>query len=604
MRRLGVIIIAGLLLAVMPSTIVLAMPDSGIAVPETSATVVIDGVLNMSSEWNGSAVVTWYNPLDGEELDIVYLLHNDTHYLFAAVLYDPDPIDDDFFEVYVSRDNTIYKYVLSEDSTAIELYNITDGEVALSSNGTAVMTSSSPSQSWLYVELAIPKSEWNSSTTVYTLFVHRHTFKIDTTSKYPEAANVSDPSTWLEVSYEKVLGQYKVVLTFKDRDNNPIDYVSDRSYAVISFLNGTHYTTLAPTGSSIEVLLPPENYTITFYVYSIPIFNTTLNVNTNITATYTLSNLKYVTTAFGDIVAIVELPGEIGSIYLEPKKQLGMLITNSTEEIALRIYPKVSWNYTFVAVLNALNFTYNPFAKNLLAYVPGNFSGIMMIGAPEGYPVFFFANGTVRGYVYNHELEELEAWITNGTYMVYHTKVPFAVTINNTALRRGEDYSTDAFNVTTIKADDGELRVYFKNPAKVSLTISNSTARIVIATPYSFNGSYTLKVYSGSEIVTLVTGEFVSTVPLTTIEVPLSLDPGTYRIEVTVADKDSGQTIGTASTSYEVAAAPAIPEIGWEYYLLLLVIALLAAAIVVSLRAARHTIEEAREKRYVKRKGG
>jgi len=66
-RRLGVIIIAGLLLAVMPSTIVLAMPDSGIAVPETSATVVIDGVLNMSSEWNGSAVVTWYNPLDGEE---------------------------------------------------------------------------------------------------------------------------------------------------------------------------------------------------------------------------------------------------------------------------------------------------------------------------------------------------------------------------------------------------------------------------------------------------------------------------------------------------------------------------------------------------------
>jgi len=85
--------------------------------------------------------------------------------------------------------------------------------------------------------------------------------------------------------------------------------------------------------------------------------------------------------------------------------------------------------------------------------------------------------------------------------------------------------------------------------------------------------------------------------------VPLSLDPGTYRIEVTVTDEDSKQTIGTASTSYEVAAAPAIPEIGWEYYLLLLVIAL-ATAIVVSLRAARHTIEEAREKRYVKRKGG
>ena len=227
----------------------------------------------------------------------------------------------------------------------------------------------------------------------------------------------------------------------------------------------------------------------------------------------------------------------------------------------------------------------------------------MMIGAPEGYPVFFFANGTVRGYVYNHELEELEAWITNGTYMLYHTKAPFAVTINNTALKKGVDYSTDAFNITTINASGGELRIYYRNPAKVEVSMSSPKARIVIATSYRFNGSYTLKVYSGSEIVTLVTGEFVSTVPLTTIEVPLSLDPGTYRIEVTVTDEDSKQTIGTASTSYEVAATPAIPEIGWEYYLLLLVIALLAAAIVVSLRAARHTIEEVREKKYIRKKG-
>jgi len=600
MNRLSPLAFVLLLAIMLPAIPILAQHPS-ITVPETKSVIIVDGSLNMTSEWNGSAVVTWYNPLDGEELDTVYLLHNDTHYLFAAVLYDPDPVDDDSFTLYVNWGSTIYKYVLSEDSTAIELYNVTDGEASLSSNGTAVMTSSSPSQSWLYVELAIPKSEWNSSTTVYVLFVHRHTFKIDTTSKYPEAANASDPTTWLRVNYEKVLGQYKVILAFRDRDSNPIDYVSNRSHAIISFLNGTHYTTLAPTGSSIETLLPPENYTITFYVYDIPIFNTTLNVNTNITTTYTLNNLKYVTTAFGDIVAVVEIPGEIGCIYLDPEKHLGVLITNSTKEIALRIYPEVTWNYTFVAVLNALNFTYNPFTKNLLAYAPRNFSGIMMIGAPEDYPVFFFTNGTIKGYVYNHELEELDAWITNGTYMIYHVKKPFAVTLNNTALRRGTDYITDPFNVTTISTSNGDLRVYFRNPAEVSLDVAGTTARITITSPYHFNGSYTLKAYKDSEIVALITGEFTSAIPLTSIEVPLNLDPGTYRIEVTVTDKNSKQTIGTASTTYEVVSTPTIPKISWEYYLLLIIIALLAVALVVSFRAARHVIYE--ERKYVKKKG-
>jgi len=602
MRRLGVIIIAGLLLAIIPSTVVLALPEpENLVVPETSASIVVDGTLDMSSEWNGSAIIAWYNPLDGCELDRMYLLHNSTHYLIGGVLYDPDHKTDDTITIYIEWGNHTYKYVIHENSASATLYNNTS---PLTTNATVILTKSTHSTHWIYLEMAIPKNEWDNSETVKMYFEHEHTFKLHVTSRYPENANSTDTSKWLTVEFRKALGQYSVKLTFKDRDGNTIEYVAGESYAEIRFLNGTVYTVVAPTNSSVKVLLPPENYTLVFYVYDIPIFNTTLNVSANITATYTLNNLKYATTAFGDIVAVVEIPGEIGCIYLDPEKHLGTLITNNTKEVALRIYPKVTWNYTFATVLNALNFTYNPFTGNLLAHAPGNFSGIMMIGAPGGYPVFFFANGSVRGYVYNHELEELEAWISNGTYMIYHTKVPFAATINNTALKRGVDYSTDVFNVTTIKASDGELRVYFKNPAKVSLTVSNSTARIVIATPYSFNGSYTLKVYSGSEIVTLVTDEFVSTVPLTTIEVPLSLDPGTYRIEVTVADKDSGQTIGAASTSYEVAAAPAIPEIGWEYYLLLLVIALLAAAIVVSLRVARHTIEEAREKKYVKRKGG
>ena len=99
MNRLSPLAFVLLLAIMLPAIPILAQHPS-ITVPETKSVIIVDGSLNMTSEWNGSAVVTWYNPLDGEELDTVYLLHNDTHYLFAAVLYDPDPVDDDSFTLY------------------------------------------------------------------------------------------------------------------------------------------------------------------------------------------------------------------------------------------------------------------------------------------------------------------------------------------------------------------------------------------------------------------------------------------------------------------------------------------------------------------------
>ena len=583
-------------------TVASAIPKpETLAVPETSATIVVDGTLDMNSEWNGSAVIAWYNPLDGCELDRIYLLHNSTHYLIGGVLYDLDHKKDDKVTIYVNWDTNIYKYIIHEDSASATLCNNTS---PLTTNATAILTKSTHSTHWIYLEMAVPKTEWGNSETVKMYFEHEHTYKLHVTSRYPENANSTDTSKWLTVEFRKTLGQYSVKLTFKDRDGNTIEYVAGESYAEISFLNGTAYTVIAPTGSSVEVLLPSENYTIVFYVYDIPIFNTTLNVNTNITATYTLNNLKYVTTAFGDIVAVVEIPGEIGCIYLDPEKHLGTLITNSTEEIALRIYPKVTWNYTFVTVLNALNFTYNPFTGNLLAYAPGNFSGIMMIGAPEDYPVFFFANGTVRGYVYNHELEELDAWTTNGTYMIYHIKTPFAVTLNNTALMRGADYSTDPFNVTTVSIGNGELRIYFRNPAKVSLDVADATAKITITSPYRFNGTYTLKILRNTETVSTKTGKFTSTVPLTIVEIPLgSLDSGTYTVEAIIVDEDSQKTLGTATETYSAEAAPK-EEIPWENYLWFLIIAALAIATIIALKtSAKATVEQLeKKKKFVKKK--
>jgi len=128
----------------------------------------------------------------------------------------------------------------------------------------------------------------------------------------------------------------------------------------------------------------------------------------------------------------------------------------------------------------------------------------MMIGAPEDYPVFYFANGAVRGYVYNHEIEELQAWVSNGTYEIYHAKAPFAVALNGTAIKRGTGYAVDAFNVATITAGGGELRVYYSNPTEMELLVTNETvpkANIIVATPYRFNGKYTLRVYDDSELV-------------------------------------------------------------------------------------------------------
>ena len=466
------------------------------------------------------------------------------------------------------------------------------------------MTSSSPAQAWLYMELAIPKDEWDSSTTVYMLFIHKHTFKLDITSKYPEDANISDPTTWLMVEFKDVLGQYKVELTFQDRDGNPIDYVAGRSLAEIAFLNGTIFTLVSPVNSSIELLLPPENYTIVFYVYGIPVFNTIIEVADNITATYTLENLKHISFPYGEVIGIVEHPGKIESLYLEPMNQIGVLISNSTEPTALRLFPRATWNFTFATVLNALNFTYNPFAKNLLAYTRGNLSAIMMIGAPKEYPVFYFANGSIRGYVYNHEMEELEAWLTNGTFRIHHSKTPFAITINGSALKREVDYSVDEFDTATINTSGGELRVYFKNPTDIDVLVTNSKAKIIVATPYRFSGRYTLKVYENGKLVRSVTDSFTSTVPLTTIEETLDLDPGTYKVEVTVTDEDSKQSLGTASTTYEVEEAPALEEIGWEYYLAIAIATMLAVAAIIafSRAVAKQVIEEARKRKYVKRK--
>ena len=593
------------MLALLLFSPVSALPSpKSLAVPETNAIIVVDGSLDMYSEWNCSAVAPWYNPLGGYELDMLYFLHNETHYMIAASLYDPDNKADDYVSLSVKWGSIVYMYNVSEHSSSITAYNVT-GSASLSSNATAFLTWSKYCHR-IYLEMLVPKAEWEESSTVYVYFEHVNTHKLRVVSKFPEDSDPSDTNTWLKLTFERVLGQYGVEMHFKDRDGGTIEYVANDSYVSISFLNGTIYTVLVPLNSTVKVDLPPENYTFTFYVYDIPVFNATLNVTGNITATYTLKNLKHVLHPLGHIVAVVELPGEIGGIDLEPHRQTGFLISNSTQPIALRVFPGLAWNYTFVTVLNALNFTYNPFTGNLLAFVKGNQSGIMMIGAPEGYPVVYYCNGTVKGYVYDHEAERLCMWVRNGTLRVYHDGEPFAIALNGSALKRGEDYTVDPFNITTIKAQNGDLAIFYARPTRVSLATTGSTLRITVAAPYSFNGEYTVKIRSSGSTIKTKSGLFTSSMPLTVIDVPLDgLDPGSYTIDVTVVDRDSQKVVGSGSTSYTVSIIQPITEIPPEHWLLICLTAIIAViAIILAYKASSKAAIEYMEKKrkFIKRK--
>ena len=576
---------------------VYAFPEE--IVPRTLASPQIDGFLDFSLEWNGSYVVSWHNVLSEVEYDSAYLLHNDTHYLFAAILHDPDHKLDDSFTLYASFNDITYRYIIPEGSSVISLYNLTDGETSLQTNATGIMTRTSPGFYWIYIELAIPKEEWNLATNVSLLFVHEHTFKTYARSMYPEQADLNDTSTWLKVVYAHALEGYKVVLNFADRDGSPIGYVSGRSYAVIRFSNGTEYLTIAPSNSTIEVVLPSENYTITFYVYQIPVFKENFTVENNITLNYVLDNLKHVETPLGDVVGLVEYPAQIASIWLEPSKQLGMLIANGTKPAALRLYPTISWNFSFVTVLNAENFTYDPFAPSLLAYTTGNLSGITMIGAPAGYPVFYYANGSVKGYAYDVRSEELHAWVSSGSFKIFHQKPPFAVILNGTALKRGTDYSVNVLNVTSLSILGGDLRVFYSNPVTFQIHAGESKVTVEIATPYNFKGSYKLKITKDGETIEEKSGVFTATSPLSILEISLgSLQAGEYSVEVSLTDEDSQQLLGTQTEPLTIR----LIELPYDYVFAFIFIIILMMAVAAIFMATRKAVKSRHTAVFVKRK--
>ena len=535
----------------------------------------------------------WRSPLNDVEYDRCYLLHNATHYLIGAVLYDPDSNKhDDSFYVYVNFNNKTYEYKVKEKD-GVTAYNITSGGSSFSTGAVAVASYSKHHVPYVYLELVIPKSEWENSTAVRMMFKHKHTFKIDVTSWYPYEGNESDPNTWLTVCYITPAGAYNLTMEFFDRDGNNVSYLNDGiGYVKAYYSNGTLYTSIVISNSTVSIMVPNGTYMLYVYIYDILVYNTTVDVTSNITMQIRLNNLKRVEFQYGSVIGVVEKPGTLESIYLDPSRHIGMAISDSSGVVALRLFPKVDWNYTFVVVLNALNFTFDPLVPNLLAYIE-EYSGVTMVGAPEAYPVVMYANGTVRGYTYKEKV--LSLWISNGSYGIYSTTPPFAVVLNGTELKSGSYTFDDILNVTAVSCDGGILEVYYENPCSVQLF----TTKVAVTSPYSFPGRLKIEVYKDGEPYETRTEGIKVSEGLNIYDIGRYEGAGEYTIRVTVYDEASGKTVGTATTTFTVPEGEAGFVISSTCLLLILIALILLICVFVGIRYARALIPH-RPRKYVK----
>lgn len=276
------------------------------------------------------------------------------------------------------------------------------------------------------------------------------------------------------------------------------------------------------------------------------------------------------------------------------------MITNSTERAHFYVFSDADWEH--VVVLDALNFTYDPYSNTLYALVRNGTSGVMMICAPEGYPVFYEASNVVKGYVYRDGV--LEAWVNNGSYRVLGSGEPFAVALNGTALRRGVDYTVDALNVTTINMCKGTLSIYYDNPIDMKIEPLYPKLVIHLGTPYRFAGRVVVEVYDeeGKRVTTTKAG-FTATPSLTWIEIDMSgLAAGEYELRISVYDDDSDKLVAQEEILYTVEEAVTPTQ---NALMILLVMATLIGVVAAwaLLKSARHAVMEAlRERRFVRRR--
>jgi len=557
----------------------------------------VDAVLNFTSEWNESACVSWYSSLSTIEIDRVFITHSPNYLLVAGILFDPDSRSDDSVSVYLNYSAQTVKYVVAEDNSVVK-YNLSGG-VWVSSSTSAVASSSksdykppSPTHRdpWWEFELRIPKSEFNSESSLKVFIIHEHTHKFMSYSRFPSTGNESDPSTWADLNLVSPLG-FNVTLTFLDRDGNPIGYIVNETWVEIWNKTGNslvYALTLNSTGS-MSVLLQAENYTFKTFIYGNQVNETDLEVAADLTANFRLDNVKRVDTPLGFLVVTVHYQSHLVGIDLDCSLGRGIILVNGS--VPARVWVDSETEFLHVAVLFAANFTYSPFTNHLLAYTVNGTTGFVFICGDSSFPIIYSANNTVSSYIFDDQYSEVMMDVEDGEYRFYSLATLFTIILNNSEISA---WNTDLLNVTEFTVGRGNVRAYFENPVSMEVSAHGSSQLILVVDvgcPYVFPAKLTAVVREAKgKVVGSYVRWFNTSPPLTSVEMPLNVDLGkSYYVDVYLYDELTQRDVAY-QTQYisplvervTVKVAPTLQEVLMEnlWFILLIVgLALLALGI-------------------------
>jgi len=565
-----------------------ASPIDTINAPSISSDLLItvDAYLNFTSEWNNSACISWYSSLSTTELDRIFIVHSPNYLFIGGVLFDPDKKKDNSITIFLNYSTQTIKYVVGEDGTLTK-YNKTGSTWVVSTTSAIAASNRSDYISllpphnvpWWTFELRIPKTEFNSETTLKITILHEHTYKFTSYSRYPENANTTDPTTWATLTLVSPLG-YNFTLTLLDRDGDPIAYIANDTW--VEIWNATDNTLLyvltLDSNAKFSIPLKSGDYTVKTYVYGNQVDEKNYTITADLTSTQTLQNVKKVETPFGFLVVTVGYPSQLVEIDMDCCVGRGVVITNGTEVARVWVDSRARWLH--LAVLYALNFSYTPFTNHLLSYVLNGTTGFVFLTGDYTKPVVYSANNTITSYIYDPYYLELLLDVEKGNYRFYSTVNPFAIVLNNTEI---DGWEIDPLNITSLTVESGgNLRIYFQNPIRmcVGLHSSQTTLAISVTSPYVFPAKLDVSVKTvRGKLVFSLTKRFETTVPLTLIEIPLNLDPEkSYVAEAKLYDEITGNlvaedtfTIPPTLVKSVVQVTPSLQQIVFENLWLILI---------------------------------
>jgi len=203
--------------------------------------ITIDGNL---TDWINATVLAWRSPHSDVDLNYIYFLHSDGYYFIGAKIYDNDNKEDDYLKLYFNDSSTIYRFDLEEGLDVVDTYKYVNGNWTPIAVNTTVVYTSSSLQPYTYVELKLPKSTLNQSSTLLFYLEYVSTHIRNVYGWYPSNGNFSNFSTWKVLNFIEIVNR-TLNLSISDRDGVPIDYADDDLLVEIKYtLNNTHIVTL------------------------------------------------------------------------------------------------------------------------------------------------------------------------------------------------------------------------------------------------------------------------------------------------------------------------------------------------------------------------